>query len=98
VSANLPPVPLKVAATIYPEERHYLDETLAPPIRTSTPLVEFVSEAGHRDRENIHGHAAAFLFAIEWPEPLEQRFDASRMANDYAGIYQESSRTAAPGR
>ena len=63
-------VPLKIAARIYPEERRYFDETLAPLIQASGPLVEFVGEIGDRDRDELVGKAAAFLFPIEWPEPF----------------------------
>jgi glycosyltransferase involved in cell wall biosynthesis len=151
-------VPLKIAAKIYPEERHYFDETLAPLIRASSRFVEFVGEVGDLDRNELLGHAAAVLFPIEWPEPFglvmiealacgtpviawrrgsvpevladgitgyivdsveeavtavekvdrlsriacrqvfEQRFDASRMANDYVDIYRDSFRTAGSNR
>jgi glycosyltransferase involved in cell wall biosynthesis len=63
-------VPLKIAAKIYPEERSYFEETLAPLIQASEPLVEFVGEIGHRERDELLGGAAAFLFPIEWPEPF----------------------------
>jgi glycosyltransferase involved in cell wall biosynthesis len=63
-------VPLKIAAKIYPEERAYFDETLAPLIRSSGPLVEFLGEIGHQARDELLGHAAALLFPIEWPEPF----------------------------
>jgi glycosyltransferase involved in cell wall biosynthesis len=62
-------MPLKIAAKIYPEERHYFDETLAPLIKAS-PLVEFVGEIGDRDRDELLGGATALLFPIEWPEPF----------------------------
>jgi glycosyltransferase involved in cell wall biosynthesis len=61
---------LKIAAKIYPEERHYFDETLAPLLQASKPLVEFVGEIGQGDRDELLGGAAAFLFPIEWPEPF----------------------------
>jgi glycosyltransferase involved in cell wall biosynthesis len=63
-------VPLKIAAKIYPEERHYFDETLAPLINASPSLVELIGEIGHRERDDLLGKAAAFLFPIEWPEPF----------------------------
>jgi glycosyltransferase involved in cell wall biosynthesis len=151
-------MPLKIAAKIYPEERHYFDETLAPLIRPSSSLIEYVGEIGNRERDELLGKAAAFLFPIEWPEPFglvmiealacgtpviawrrgsvpevladgvtgyivdsveeavtavgkidslsrttcrhvfEQRFDASRMANDYLDIYRAAARMAGPDR
>jgi glycosyltransferase involved in cell wall biosynthesis len=63
-------VPLKIAAKIYPEERRYFDEALAPLIAASGPLVEFVGEIGDRARDELLGNAAALLFPIEWPEPF----------------------------
>lgn len=63
-------VPLKIAAKIYPEEQQYFNETLAPLISSSAPLVEFVGEIGERDRDDLLGKAAALLFPIEWPEPF----------------------------
>jgi glycosyltransferase involved in cell wall biosynthesis len=63
-------VPLKIAAKIYPEERHYFEETLHPQIQASGPLVEFVGEIGDRERDELLGGAAALLFPIEWPEPF----------------------------
>jgi glycosyltransferase involved in cell wall biosynthesis len=60
---------VKIAAKIYPEERHYFEETLAPLIRASS-LVEFLGEVGDREREELLGGAAALVFPIEWPEPF----------------------------
>jgi glycosyltransferase involved in cell wall biosynthesis len=63
-------VPLKIAAKIYPEERSYFEQTLAPLIRASGPLVEFVGEIGDRERDELLGGATALLFPIEWAEPF----------------------------
>jgi glycosyltransferase involved in cell wall biosynthesis len=63
-------MPLKIAAKIYPEERHYFDETLAPLLEASRPLVEFIGEIDDRGRDDLLGHAAALLFPIEWSEPF----------------------------
>ena len=63
-------MPLKIAAKIYPEERHYFDETLAPLIDASKPLVEFIGEIDDRGRNELLGCAAALLFPIEWPDPF----------------------------
>jgi glycosyltransferase involved in cell wall biosynthesis len=63
-------VPLKIAAKIYPEERHYFDDTLQPLIEAAKPLVEFIGEIDDRGRNDLLGGAAAFLFPIEWPEPF----------------------------
>jgi glycosyltransferase involved in cell wall biosynthesis len=63
-------LPLKIAAKIYPEERHYFDDTLQPLIEAAKPLVEFIGEIDDRGRNDLLGGAAAFLFPIEWPEPF----------------------------
>jgi glycosyltransferase involved in cell wall biosynthesis len=63
-------VPLKIAAKIYPEERAYFDETLAPRIAAAGSLVEFVGEIDDRGRDQLLGGALAFVFPIEWPEPF----------------------------
>lgn len=68
--ARLAGVPLKIAAKIYPEERQYFTDTLAPMIAAAGPLVEFVGEIGDRERNALLGGAAALLFPIEWPEPF----------------------------
>ena len=62
-------MPLRIAAKIYPEERHYFDERLAPLI-ASSPLIEFIGEIDDRGRNDLLGRAAAFLFPIEWSEPF----------------------------
>ena len=63
-------VPLKIAAKIYPEERAYFDETLAPLMAAAGSLVEFVGEIDDRGRDDLLGGAAALLFPIEWSEPF----------------------------
>jgi glycosyltransferase involved in cell wall biosynthesis len=63
-------IPLKIAGKIYPEEKHYFDAELVPLLRASAPLVEFVGELGDRERDELLGNAAAFLFPIEWSEPF----------------------------
>jgi glycosyltransferase involved in cell wall biosynthesis len=63
-------MPLKIAAKIYPEEREYFNSTLAPLIRDSAPLVEFVGEIGGREKNDLLGGAAALVFPIDWPEPF----------------------------
>jgi glycosyltransferase involved in cell wall biosynthesis len=63
-------VPLRIAAKIYPEEREYFNETLAPLIQAAKPLVEFIGEVDEREKNDLLGSAAALLFPIEWPEPF----------------------------
>ena len=61
---------LKIAAKIYPEERAYFDETIAPLLRESRAWVEFVGEVGGREKDEFLGNAHALLFPIDWPEPF----------------------------
>jgi glycosyltransferase involved in cell wall biosynthesis len=61
---------LKIAAKIYPEERAYFDETLAPLIDASSQFVEYLGEIDHHDKQAFLDQAAALVFPIEWPEPF----------------------------
>jgi glycosyltransferase involved in cell wall biosynthesis len=63
-------IPLRIAAKIYPEERGYFEETLAPLIQAAGSLVEFIGEIGDKERDELLGGALAFLFPIEWAEPF----------------------------
>lgn len=63
-------VPLKIAAKVYPEERAYFDETLAPLIDASGSLIEMVGEIGGLEKNAFLGRAAGLLFPINWPEPF----------------------------
>jgi glycosyltransferase involved in cell wall biosynthesis len=63
-------VPLKIAAKIYPEERNYFESTIAPLLRATKPLVEFLGELGQREKNEFLGKAKALLFPINWPEPF----------------------------
>jgi glycosyltransferase involved in cell wall biosynthesis len=63
-------VPLKIAAKIYPEERDYFKEKIAPLLEASRPLVEFMGEITDREKNEFLGGAMAMLFTIEWPEPF----------------------------
>jgi glycosyltransferase involved in cell wall biosynthesis len=63
-------MPLKVAAKIYPEERPYFEQTIAPLLRESRSFVEFLGEVGGRAKDEFLGNAHAFLFPIDWPEPF----------------------------
>ena len=63
-------MPLKIAAKIYPEERHYFDETLAPLIEASSRSSSSSGRSMAAAEDELLGHASAFLFPIEWPEPF----------------------------
>jgi len=61
---------LRIAAKIYPEERAYFEETIAPLLRESEEFVEFIGEVGGREKDEFLGHARALLFPVDWPEPF----------------------------
>jgi glycosyltransferase involved in cell wall biosynthesis len=63
-------VPLKVAAKIYPEERGYYAEAIAPLLRESRSFVEFVGEIGGSAKDEFLGDALALLLPIDWEEPF----------------------------
>ena len=60
---------LVIAAKIYPEERSYFEQTLAP-LLLGSPGVEFIGEVGGRQKDEFLGGAEALLFPIDWPEPF----------------------------
>jgi glycosyltransferase involved in cell wall biosynthesis len=62
-------MPLKIAAKIYPEERGYFDEELAPLLESSRPLVGLVGEIGNRERDELLGGAAASSCRSSGPSP-----------------------------
>jgi hypothetical protein len=66
-------VPHKIAAKIYPDEREYFNETLAPLIRASA-AVRAVAAIGALSRQACR-------------RDIEQRFDVSRMARAYEDVY-----------
>jgi glycosyltransferase involved in cell wall biosynthesis len=61
---------LKIAAKIYPEERDYYQQAIAPLLHASRPFVEFLGEIGGRDKDEFLGNAYALLFPIDWAEPF----------------------------
>jgi glycosyltransferase involved in cell wall biosynthesis len=63
-------MPLKVAAKVYPEERHYFKQAIEPLLRATESFVEFVGEVGGRVKDELLGNARALLFPIDWPEPF----------------------------
>lgn len=61
---------LKIAARIYPEERAYFTEVIAPLMAQAGPRVEFVGEVAGAEKDEFLGGARAMLFPIQWPEPF----------------------------
>ena len=63
-------LPLRVAAKIYPEERGYYEQQIAPLLRQSEGFVDFIGEIGGVDKTEFLSKAMALLFPIDWPEPF----------------------------
>src|SRR6266446_5817755 len=61
---------LKIAAKIYPEEKHYYNETIKPLLEEARDWVEFIGEVGGHEKDELLGNALALLFPIDWPEPF----------------------------
>jgi glycosyltransferase involved in cell wall biosynthesis len=61
---------LKVAATIYPEEREYFGQVIEPLLHECRSFVEFIGEVGGREKDEFLGRASALLFPIDWAEPF----------------------------
>ena len=63
-------IKLKIAARIYPDERVYFAEVIAPMLAEAGPRVEFVGEVAGVEKDAFLGNARALLFPIAWPEPF----------------------------
>ena len=61
-------MPLKIAAKVDPADREYYEAKIRPLLKH--PLIEFLGEVGHREKNEFLGNAAALLFPINWPEPF----------------------------
>jgi glycosyltransferase involved in cell wall biosynthesis len=59
---------LKIAAKIDRGDRDYFERKIKPLF--DNPLVQFVGEIGHSEKQEFLGNAKALLFPIEWPEPF----------------------------
>ena len=59
---------MKVAAKVDHADQEYFESNIRPLL--DHPLVEFIGEIGHMDKEEFLGNAAALLFPINWPEPF----------------------------
>jgi glycosyltransferase involved in cell wall biosynthesis len=61
-------IPLKIAAKIDKVDRDYFETCIKPLL--DDPLVEFIGEIGHEEKNEFLGNAIALLFPIAWPEPF----------------------------
>ena len=59
---------LRIAAKIDRADRQYFEAKIKPLM--DHPLIEFIGEIRHREKQEFLGNAAALLFPIEWPEPF----------------------------
>ncbi len=61
-------MPLKIAAKVDAADRDYFEYAIRPQL--AHPLVEFVGEVSDVEKNEFLGHAYAYLFPIDWPEPF----------------------------
>jgi glycosyltransferase involved in cell wall biosynthesis len=59
---------LKIAAKVDPVDRVYFESTVKPLL--DHPNVDFLGEIGEAEKNDFLGHAYAYLFPIDWPEPF----------------------------
>lgn len=59
---------LKIAAKVDRADQDFFDVKIKPLLKH--PLIEFLGEIGHMQKEAFLGEAAALLFPINWPEPF----------------------------
>ena len=60
--------PLRIAAKVDPVDADYFARDIRPLL--DDPLVTFLGEIGHREKNEFLGGATALLFPIDWPEPF----------------------------
>jgi len=61
-------LPLRIAAKVDKVDREYFDCCIKPLLKN--PLVDFMSEIGDQEKQDLLGRASALLFPIDWPEPF----------------------------
>src|SRR5579871_4997279 len=61
-------MPLKIAAKVDRADQKYFETVIKPLL--CHPLIEFIGEIGHSEKNEFLGNAAALLFPIQWPEPF----------------------------
>lgn len=60
--------PLRIAAKVDPLDAAYFERDIRPLL--DDPLITFVGEIGHENKNEFLGQASALLFPIDWPEPF----------------------------
>jgi glycosyltransferase involved in cell wall biosynthesis len=61
-------MPLKIGAKVDKADHPYFERVIQPLLRH--PLVEFIGEIQHEQKNALLGGATALLFPIDWPEPF----------------------------
>ncbi|QQP93687.1 glycosyltransferase family 4 protein (plasmid) [Skermanella sp. TT6] len=61
-------MPIKLAGTLYDQDRPYWDKRVKPYL--DNPLVEVVGELNDAEKDGFLGKARALLFPIDWEEPF----------------------------
>lgn len=60
--------PLRIAAKVDNADKAYFESVIEPLL--DHPLVTFVGEIGDGAKDDLIGHARAFLMPVDWPEPF----------------------------
>jgi len=61
-------MPLKIAAKVDRVDQEYFESVIKPLLHH--PLIEFIGEIGHAEKNDFLGNAYALVFPIDWPEPF----------------------------
>ena len=61
-------IKLKVASKVDTADQEYMDTNIRPLL--DHPLIEFLGEIGHDEKQRLLGGASALLFPIDWCEPF----------------------------
>jgi glycosyltransferase involved in cell wall biosynthesis len=68
VIARAANMPLRIAAKVDPVDRGYFTRTIEPML--DDPQIEYVGEIDEVQKNEFLGHAYAYVFPIQWPEPF----------------------------
>lgn len=59
---------LRIAAKVDRADQDYFSRVIKPLLKN--PLIEFIGEIAHSEKNEFLGNAAALLFPVAWPEPF----------------------------
>jgi glycosyltransferase involved in cell wall biosynthesis len=60
---------LVIAAKVDAVDQEYWEHAIKPLV-DSSDLIEYIGEVNEREKDELLGHAYAYLFPIDWPEPF----------------------------